>query len=135
MDPRDRADAALSRARARGAYVVTPENAISPMDASNTQQIPRSVVDEADLRAIDPDATTVVRDEEIRRQDGPGYLADREPTSQLGATPEVPIPVVQKETPPEASAPESEMETEELDAFIPTTTQRARSSLSRRLDG
>ena len=44
MDPRDRADAALARARARGAFVVTPDDAVSPMDAKNTQQIPRIVV-------------------------------------------------------------------------------------------
>lgn len=118
MDPRERADAALSRARARDAYVVTPENAISPMDASNTQQIPRSVVRAADMREIDPDATTVLREEDIRSHGGAGtYLADREPTSHQNAV------------------PASEMETEELDAFIPTTTRRARSSLSRRLDG
>ena len=36
MDPRLRADEALARARARGAFVVTPDNATSPMDAANT---------------------------------------------------------------------------------------------------
>lgn len=55
MDPLDRADAALARARARGAFVVTPEDAVSPMDAANTLQIPRTVVaaidrEEGDLR-------------------------------------------------------------------------------------
>lgn len=48
MDPRDRADALLARARARHGYVVTPEDAVSPMDAANTQQIPRAVVGAAD---------------------------------------------------------------------------------------
>jgi hypothetical protein len=48
MDPRDRADAALARARARGGFVVTPDNAISPMDTASTVQIPRSVVAAAD---------------------------------------------------------------------------------------
>jgi hypothetical protein len=50
MDPRERADAALARARARGAFVVTPESAISPMDAASTLQIPRVVVSENDDR-------------------------------------------------------------------------------------
>jgi hypothetical protein len=48
MDPRERADAALARARARGAYVVTPDDAVSPMDAASTVQIPRAVVNAAD---------------------------------------------------------------------------------------
>ncbi|MGH3622603.1 MAG: hypothetical protein ACRDQ5_12555, partial [Sciscionella sp.] len=48
MDPRERADAMLARARARRGYIVTPEDATSPMDAMNTQQIPRSVIDAVD---------------------------------------------------------------------------------------
>lgn len=60
MDPRERADAALARARARGAFVVTPESAISPMDAASTLQIPRTVVVANDERQNDPDATMVV---------------------------------------------------------------------------
>ncbi|MEU6268928.1 hypothetical protein [Saccharopolyspora shandongensis] len=48
MDPRLRADEALARARARGAFVVTPDNAISPMDAASTVRIPRDVVSQAD---------------------------------------------------------------------------------------
>lgn len=44
MDPRVRADQALARARARGAFVVTPDNAISPMDAASTVRIPRNLV-------------------------------------------------------------------------------------------
>ena len=58
MDPRDRADAILARARARGAFVVTPESAVSPMDAANTLQIPRAVVAAADER--DSETTMVV---------------------------------------------------------------------------
>ncbi|WP_084468153.1 hypothetical protein [Actinokineospora inagensis] len=57
MDPRDRADAILARARARGAYVVTPESAISPMDAAATLQIPRAVV--AAIDETDPEITLV----------------------------------------------------------------------------
>jgi hypothetical protein len=58
MDPLDRADAVLARARARGAFVVTPESAVSPMDAANTLQIPRVVVSSNDEQ--DPHATVVV---------------------------------------------------------------------------
>jgi hypothetical protein len=60
MDPRERADAALARARARGVYVVTPDDAVSPMDASNTVQIPRSVVSAADSHLDEPDSTMVI---------------------------------------------------------------------------
>ncbi|MGH3880626.1 MAG: hypothetical protein ACRDSK_26675 [Actinophytocola sp.] len=58
MDPLDRADAVLARARARGAFVVTPESAVSPMDAANTLQIPRVVVSSNDEQ--DPHSTVVV---------------------------------------------------------------------------
>jgi hypothetical protein len=44
MDPRHRADQALARASARGAFVVTPDNATSPMDASTTVRIPREII-------------------------------------------------------------------------------------------
>ncbi len=54
MDPRNRADETLARARARGAFVVTPDNATSPMDASTTQRIPRNVIASGDA---DPDPT------------------------------------------------------------------------------
>jgi hypothetical protein len=58
MDPLDRADAVLARARARGAFVVTPESAVSPMDAANTLQIPRVVVSSNDEQ--DPHSTVIV---------------------------------------------------------------------------
>ncbi|MEU5695404.1 hypothetical protein [Actinosynnema sp. NPDC020468] len=61
MDPRARADAALARARARGAHVVTPDNMTSPMDASATQQIPRTVVNAMDQRnQLDPESTMIL---------------------------------------------------------------------------
>jgi hypothetical protein len=59
MDPRDRADAALARARARGGFVVTPDNAISPMDTASTVQIPRWVVATADPQN-DPETTVII---------------------------------------------------------------------------
>lgn len=60
MDPRNRADETLARARARGAFVVTPDNATSPMDASNTVRIPREQINNADQDDIDPDSTVVL---------------------------------------------------------------------------
>jgi hypothetical protein len=50
MDPLERADAMLARARSRGAFVVTPESAVSPMDAASTLQLPRMVVSANDER-------------------------------------------------------------------------------------
>lgn len=48
MDPRLRADQILARAQARGAFVVTPDSATSPMDASSTVRIPRELVTKTD---------------------------------------------------------------------------------------
>ncbi|HEX8865706.1 MAG TPA: hypothetical protein VF821_08625, partial [Lentzea sp.] len=59
MDPRDRADAMLARARARGRHIVTPDNMTSPMDASDTQQVPRTLVNAMDPRR-DPDSTMII---------------------------------------------------------------------------
>jgi hypothetical protein len=61
MDPLERADAMLARARSRGAFVVTPESAVSPMDAASTLQLPRMVVTANDERQ-DGDATLVAPD-------------------------------------------------------------------------
>lgn len=55
MDPRDQADEALARARERGAFVVTPDNATSPMDASSTVRIAREVIED-----VDPESTMVI---------------------------------------------------------------------------
>ncbi|WP_116051260.1 hypothetical protein [Amycolatopsis palatopharyngis] len=120
MDPRDRADALLSRAQARGG-VVTPDNMTSPMDASNTQQIPRSVV-----RDQDPDSTTQLPASVIEAND---HLADSTPTNRLGGRPR---------SAPQAREPQrmDEVEEQELDGLIPTvTSQPGQSALSRRLDG
>jgi hypothetical protein len=84
MDPRERADAALARARARGAWVVTPESAISPMDAANTLQLPRIVVTENDERR-DPDATLVVPIAEVR--DNIPAIAQEALTDVVGSPP------------------------------------------------
>ncbi|GAA5128208.1 hypothetical protein [Haloechinothrix salitolerans] len=133
MDPLDRADALLSRAQARGRFVVTPNSAVSPMDAASTLQIPRTMVTGAD-EDIDPDATTVLSDEQIRENDERGQPhAERDKAQRLprargaghhhGTLEE------------QAQREADQVETEEITGLLPTTTQRTRSNLSRRLDG
>ncbi len=86
MDPRERADAALARARARGPFVVTPESAISPMDAANTLQLPRIVIAENDDRR-DPDATLVVPLSDLRPGDNVPAIAQEALTDVVGSPP------------------------------------------------
>ena len=118
MDPRERADAALARARARGPFVVTPDDAISPMYAASTLQIPRSVVAAADQS----ENTMIIPTGQMHRQPPPA--------------PHPPLP------PPPMPAREVEPIEEppalrQLDGLVPTVHQPAprRSTLSRRLDG
>jgi hypothetical protein len=158
MDPRDRADALLARAQARGAFVVTPDNATSPMDSSNTQQIPRSMVNDIDY-AQDPDSTGRIAASVIEENDHP--LAGAQPTKRLEigggerrrqqAQPTAPIvrrpaakPIPsplksQQPTSPlevQSAKKKEEAEDREFSGLIPTTTQSTgRSNLSRRLDG
>jgi hypothetical protein len=60
MDPRHRADETLARARERGAFIVTPDSATSPMDAATTQRIPRQVADDSGDDDRDPSTTMVI---------------------------------------------------------------------------
>lgn len=114
MDPRERADALLSRARKRSGRVVTPDNMVSPMDAANTQQIPSSVV--AGIDRETDDSTTVLPSSVIEEQDP---LAENNPTRPL-----------------RTGATDAE-EDEELDGLIPTSKPATpgQSSLARRLEG
>ncbi|AUS79394.1 hypothetical protein C1701_14655 [Actinoalloteichus sp. AHMU CJ021] len=75
MDPRNRADAALARARARGSFVVTPDDATSPMDAASTVQIPRRVVSAADpgRKLADAESTVVLRPDQRPAPTAPGH--------------------------------------------------------------
>ncbi|GAB3481696.1 hypothetical protein [Amycolatopsis cihanbeyliensis] len=139
MDPRDRADALLSRARARNG-VVTPDNMTSPMDASNTQQIPGSFVRDID-RSQDPDTTTKLPASVIEEND---YLAREEPTSSLDPVGSQPTtPLTRRAAEPTAEPAEEAVQPrqqepaeQEHDGLIPTTrTQRGQSALSRRLEG
>ncbi|MFD6794870.1 MULTISPECIES: hypothetical protein [Prauserella salsuginis group] len=79
MDPRDRADAVLARAQRRSG-VVTPDNMQSPMDSSDTQVIPSSVVRSAAEQ--DPDATAKVPASVIERNDE-SHLSRPSPTVPL----------------------------------------------------
>lgn len=116
MDPRERADALLARARARSPFVVTPEDATSPMDASNTQQIPRSVVNRID-RDTDPDSTAVVPASVIESVQGNLPQPDHKPDTRVD------LPAVRPQE-------------REIGGLIPTTTRSTgHSDLSRRLDG
>ncbi|PXY32397.1 hypothetical protein [Prauserella muralis] len=121
MDPRDRADAVLSRAQARNG-VVTPDNMVSPMDAANTQQIPRSVVRRIDGED-DPDTTTQLPSSLIESNDS--HLAEVPPTTRLD--------------PPPAPGPgdgEPDVEETEISGLVPTTrTRPAKSNVARRLEG
>jgi hypothetical protein len=99
MDPRDRADAALARARARGAFVVTPEDAVSPMDAANTLQIPRSVVDAADANRDQPDSTMVISAGMARGDVQPEPIQQHQPVQQQPIQQQPPLPPPQQHQP------------------------------------
>lgn len=124
MDPRERADATLARARARSGFVVTPDNAVSPMDAANTMQIPRTVVDSADVRE-DPDPTVILRDGEDATQPHP--WRDETRTEQHAH------PLATGSGVPAPAGPT----VEEQDGLIPTVTRSegTRPNVAQRLDG
>ncbi|MGW3998967.1 hypothetical protein [Amycolatopsis sp. NPDC004772] len=149
MDPRDRADALLARAQARGVFVVTPDSATSPMDSANTQQIPRAQIDGLD-RSRDPDTTTQLPASLIEENDHP--LAGAAPTRRMevqgGRRPQstTPLSTPSPTTPmstPLARRPQAEQITSPLKepdpedtGLVPTVTQNiGKSDLSRRLDG
>lgn len=135
MDPRERADVALARARARGAFVVTPDDAVSPMDAANTLQIPRSVVAAADQ----PESTMVIPAATVRAQmQPPAPQQHPQPGHQTGPHQPVPMPAPPPANHTEyAQAIEEQPAPRQLDGLVPTTQQPGtqRSMLSRRLDG
>jgi hypothetical protein len=128
MDPRERADAALARARARGAFVVTPEDAISPMDAASTLQIPRIVVSSLDQQGGDPETTMVVSHP----------LHDPQPTQSRPSPRPHPQQQQQRQQPPPAPPRQQQPpEQEQVEGMVPTTKQQPsqRPTMSQRLDG
>ena len=149
MDPRDRADALLARAQARGVFVVTPDSATSPMDSANTQQIPRAQIDGLD-RSRDPDTTTQLPASLIEENDHP--LAGSAPTRRMEAqggrrpqqttpmntpspTTPMPTPLSRRPQAEQITSPLKEPDPEDT-GLVPTVTQNiGKSDLSRRLDG
>ncbi|MBE8523664.1 hypothetical protein ILP97_40310 [Amycolatopsis sp. H6(2020)] len=149
MDPRDRADALLARAQARGVFVVTPDSATSPMDSANTQQIPRAQIDGLD-RSRDPDTTTQLPASLIEENDHP--LAGSAPTRRMevhrGQLPQpttplntpspttpMPTPLARRPQAEQITSPLKEPDPEDT-GLVPTVTQSiGKSDLSRRLDG
>ncbi|MDQ3403940.1 MAG: hypothetical protein M3548_11170 [Actinomycetota bacterium] len=118
MDPLERADAILARARARGAFVVTPESATSPMDVSATLQIPRIVVSALDER--DPDMTLVFP--------MPGPEDERPAITQEAATQSLASP---------ARPQVPQQQPQRMEGLVPTVKQpqAPRQTLTQRLDG
>ncbi len=116
MDPRDRADAMLARARARRGYIVTPEDAVSPMDAANTLQIPRSVVAAAD-HPPDVERTTSIPAPAPRGEIPPSPAEEALPSAEVTQ----PLPARQRP----------------VDGMVPTVqeAQAGRRTLSQRLGG
>ncbi len=126
MDPRDRADAMLARARARGRNIVTPDNMTSPMDASDTQQIPRTLVNAMDPRR-DPDSTMILSPAQMGQQN-----TQRPPQQRPGQPmPTQPMPV--QATPGD----DAEITQVVQPGMIPTVSnhKQTRNSLSQRLNG
>ncbi|GHG44714.1 MULTISPECIES: hypothetical protein [Amycolatopsis] len=149
MDPRDRADALLARAQARGVFVVTPDSATSPMDSANTQQIPRAQIDGLD-RSRDPDTTTQLPASLIEENDHPlaGSAPTRRMEAQRGRRPQpttplstpspttpMPTPLSRRPQAEQITSPLKEPDPEDT-GLVPTVTQNiGKSDLSRRLDG
>ena len=134
MDPRDRADALLARARARGAHVVTPDNMTSPMDSSATQQIPRTVVNAVDPRDLDPESTMVISAQMV--------TGDRRPPQQQQPPQQPPPPQQQyQQQPPPPHHHYQQQQTEPVQRTgpgpVPTVqqSQGGRPSLTQRLNG
>ncbi|WP_031465457.1 hypothetical protein [Sciscionella sediminilitoris] len=132
MDPRDRADAVLERASALRRGVVTPINATSPMDASATSRIRRSVVEEAQRRVEEQDTQSIP---------APGAPREGEETTQ--PVRDVREGATQPVHRPQAAAPHAEQRvaedepTTDLGGLIPTVAQQPKKprSLSERLSG
>jgi hypothetical protein len=140
MDPRERADAALARARARGAFVVTPEDAISPMDAASTLQIPRIVVSSLDQQGNDAESTMVVQHPLAQSQPTQSQPSPRPPQQQhhhqQQHQPYAPQQQHHHQPGPPRQAPPPEQE-QQPEGMVPTVQQppKPRPTMSQRLDG
>ncbi|MEU3275190.1 hypothetical protein ABZ639_30435 [Saccharomonospora sp. NPDC006951] len=130
----------------------------SPMDAANTQQIPRSLVRRIDGE-LDPDTTTKLSAAFIESNDGhftESHLAASAPTSRMDPHPPTqplqaqplqaeqaqpdrtqPLRIQADQTQPVQSQPQAaEPEQTELTGLVPTTrTFHGHSDFARRLEG
>ncbi|MET9231909.1 hypothetical protein [Lentzea sp. NPDC003310] len=129
MDPRDRADAMLARARARGRNIVTPDNMTSPMDSSDTQRVPRSLVNAVDPR-LDPDSTMILAPAQMGQQQPP------RPPQQQHQQQQKPMPT-QPMPSPAPPGDDAEITQVVQPGLIPTVSnhQQKRNSLTQRLSG
>ncbi|HWE91580.1 MAG TPA: hypothetical protein VG317_19120 [Pseudonocardiaceae bacterium] len=155
MDPRDRADAALARARARGPFVVTPEDAVSPMDAASTQQIPRVVVNALDaeqpteatriIRPVSPPPARPQAPQQVQQQapqqvqpqppaqapppvQPPAQAQPTQPLPRPAAQPaqaKQPAQAAQVSQPEQPTPPEQSQPTRQVDGLVPTVQQPA----------
>lgn len=132
MDPRDRADAMLARARARGRNIVTPDNMTSPMDSSDTQQIPRTLVNAMDPRRVDPDSTMIIPPGQMAQQQRPHPQMPQQ-MPQMPQQAQQPMPT----QPMPVAADDAEITQVVQQGVIPTATnhQQTRNSLTQRLNG
>lgn len=116
----------LARARARGRNIVTPDNMTSPMDSSDTQQIPRTLVNAMDPRR-DPDSTMILPPAQMGHQ----HRQQQRPPHQHQPMPTQPMP--------QQAAPGEDAEVTQVvqPGMIPTVSnhQQTRASLTQRLNG
>ncbi|MGJ7908862.1 hypothetical protein ACOQFL_20545 [Actinopolyspora sp. H202] len=128
MDPRNRADESLARARARGAFVVTPDSATSPMDAAQTVRIPRDAV--RDLEQEETDSTQLIQDstgQSSQRAQRTSQQAQQNPhREQSDQRDQRPAQGAQENArQPEPPRPEQQRPEQRPGAEQPTTEQRA----------
>ncbi|MGH3493043.1 MAG: hypothetical protein ACRDRL_20515 [Sciscionella sp.] len=147
MDPRDRADALLAKARARRGGVVTPQDATSPMDADNTDQFPRTLIEGLDRREREEPVTAslpapgTVGTERHRADPHGGERTDELPAPAARAAGQPANPQPADAAPDSAAEDEPAEHTRtqqrELPGVVPTTaeTPTRRLSLSDRLGG
>lgn len=133
MDPRDRAEAQLARARARGGHVVTPDSATSPMDSASTVQIPRVLVDAADPRQ-DSDSTMILPPGTITGHQGGQQSGS--PQQQVGHGQQQ-QPTQPRPGPPHQGQQQRSPGQQTMSGLVPTTPQTPpqRPSLAERLNG
>ena len=132
MDPRDRADAMLARARARGRNIVTPDNMTSPMDSSDTQQIPRTLVNAMDPYR-DPDSTMILPPAQMgQQQRPPQHMPPQHMPPQHTPVQAPPTQPIQQQV-----ADDAEITQVVQQGVIPTVSnhQQTRNSLTQRLNG